>query len=119
MVSIILPTYNSAAYLGATLRSALGQTFANFELLVLDNASTDDTPALMAGFSDPRIQYQRNATNLGMAGNMELGRRLAQAPYVVIFNADDIWDPTYLAKALGLLQSKPELAFVHAHIILM
>jgi glycosyltransferase involved in cell wall biosynthesis len=118
-VSIILPTYNAADYLGATIRSALEQTFTDFELLVLDNASTDDTPSLMAKFTDPRIQYRRNATNLGMAGNVELGRSLAKAPYVVVFNADDIWAPTYLAKALALLQSDTRLAFVHTKIMLM
>ena len=118
-VSIILPTYNAADYLGPTIRSALDQTFTDFELLVLDNASTDDTPSLMATFTDPRIQYRRNATNLGMAGNVELGRSLVSAPYVVVFNADDIWTPTYLAKALTLLRSDKRLAFVHSSITLM
>jgi len=79
------------------LNNSLTSVLGNSELLVLDNASTDDTPSLMAKFTDPRIQYRRNATNLGMAGNVELGRSLAKAPYVVVFNADDIWAPDHLA----------------------
>ena len=118
-VSIVLPAFNAGDYLGATIRSALGQTFADFELLLLDNASTDDTPAVATAFIDPRLQYRRNPTNIGFAGNVELGRSLANAPYTVVFNADDIWEPTYLAKAVALLKASPGLALVHAHITLM
>ena len=118
-VSIILPAYNAADYLAATIRSALAQTFTDFELLLLDNASTDDTPSVAASFSDRRLYYRRDPTNIGYAGNVELGRSLAVALYVVVFNADDIWEPTYLAKAVALLRSNPKLAFVHAHITLM
>jgi glycosyltransferase involved in cell wall biosynthesis len=118
-VSIILPAFNAADYLEATIRSALAQTFTDFELLLLDNASTDDTPAVAATFSDPRLKYRRNPTNIGFAGNVELGRSLANATYTVVFNADDIWEPTYLAKAVALLEANPGLAFMHAHITLI
>src|SRR5436190_6410873 len=97
-VSIILPAFNAADYLEQTVRSALAQTFTDFELLPLDNASTDATPAVATAFTDPRLQYRRNSTNIGYAGNVELGRSLATAPYAVVLNADDIWEPTYLAK---------------------
>jgi glycosyltransferase involved in cell wall biosynthesis len=118
-VSIILPAYNAADFLATTLRSALSQTFTDFEILLLDNASTDDTQGVATSFTDPRLRYYRNETNLGYAGNVELGRGLAGAPFVVVFNADDVWDPDYLAKAVAVLQSNPRLAFVHAHINLM
>jgi glycosyltransferase involved in cell wall biosynthesis len=118
-VSIILPAFNAADYLEATLRSVLAQTFTAFEVLLLDNASTDDTPLVAATFNDPRLQYRRNPTNIGFARNVELGRSLATAPYTVVFNADDIWEPTYLAKAVALLKSNPALAFMHAHITLI
>src|SRR5262249_40939182 len=118
-VSIILPAFNAADYLEATVRSVLAQTFTDFELLLLDNASTDDTPAVATALVDPRLQYRRNPTNVGYAGNVELGRSLASAPYVVVLNADDIWEPTYLAKTVALLKANPGLGFVHAHIMLM
>lgn len=118
-VSIILPAYNAADFLGATLRSALAQTFTDFEILLLDNASTDDTQGVASSFTDRRLRYHRNATNLGFAGNVELGRGLATAPFVVVFNADDVWEPDYLAKAVAVLEANPRLAFVHAHITLM
>ena len=118
-VSIILPAYNAADFLGATLRSALAQSFTDFEILLLDNASTDDTQGVATSFTDPRLRYHRNATNLGFAGNVELGRSLATAPFVVVFNADDVWEPDYLAKAVAVLHANPRLAFVHAHITLM
>lgn len=115
-VSVILPTYNSAEYLNASISSVLGQSFGDFELLVLDNASSDETPAVVAGFDDPRLRYRRNSANLGFAGNIELGRSLAGAPYVAVQNSDDQWEPDHLAAAAGLLDAVPRLAFVHGRI---
>jgi glycosyltransferase involved in cell wall biosynthesis len=119
VVSVILPAFNAADYIGAAIRSVLDQTFSEFELIILDNASTDNTAAEANAFTDPRVSYRRNSVNLGFAGNVELGRSLARAPYIVIFNADDIWEPSYLAKTLALLQSSPKLAFVHTRITLI
>lgn len=115
-VSVILPTYNSAGYLSASISSVLDQSFGDFELLVLDNASSDETPAVVAGFDDPRLCYRRNPENLGFAGNIELGRRLARARYVAIQNSDDQWEHDHLAAAVGLLDVEPRLAFVHGRI---
>ena len=119
VVSVILPAFNAADYIGAAIRSVLNQTFNEIELIILDNASTDNTAAEAIAFTDPRVSYRRNPVNLGFAGNVELGRSLAHAPYVVVFNADDIWEPSYLAKTLALLHSNPKLAFVHTRITLI
>jgi glycosyltransferase involved in cell wall biosynthesis len=119
VVSIILPAFNAADYIGAAIRSVLEQTFGEFELIILDNASTDNTAGEATAFTDPRVSYRRNPVNLGFTGNVELGRGLARAPYVVIFNADDIWEPSYLAKTIALLRSNPKLAFVHSGITLI
>src|SRR5579871_2408743 len=112
-VSVLLPSYNAAAYLAEAINSALSQSFDDLEVLVLDNASTDDTSAVVAGFSDPRVRYIRNKTNLGFAGNVELGRSLARGKYAVVLNADDAWEPTYLQNAVALLETQPEVVFVH------
>lgn len=113
VVSIVLPTYNSAEYIGASISSVLGQRFGDFELLVLDNASSDGTAEVVASFHDPRLRYRRNPVNLGFAGNVELGRSVARAPYVAMQNSDDQWEPDHLARTVGLLAAAPQLAFVH------
>jgi glycosyltransferase involved in cell wall biosynthesis len=119
IVSVLLPSYNAAAYLAEAISSALSQNFADLEVLVLDNASTDDSPAVVASFSDSRLRYIRNKVNLGYAGNVELGRSLARGKYAVVLNADDAWEPTYLQNTVALLDAQPGVVFVHTSITLI
>ena len=118
-VTVLLPTYNAEDFIDETLRSVFWQTFTDFEVLLLDNASTDRTPHVVAGFSDPRLKVVRNPTNIGFAANVQLGRDLATAPYVVVFNADDIWEPSFLARTVAVLDANPNVAVVHCRIVLM
>ncbi|HUW69833.1 MAG TPA: glycosyltransferase [bacterium] len=69
VVSIMIPTYNQAAYIGDTIRSVLAQTYTQLEIIVADDASTDETPEIVAGFADPRIKYFRNERNIGRVRN--------------------------------------------------
>jgi len=112
-VTIALPTYNSAHWLPSAIASVLGQSFIDFEVLVLDNASTDDTPAVMARFDDPRIIYRVNQRNLGFAGNVHLGCRLARGDFVVILGADDILLPDFLTAAVAFLDAEPGCTMLH------
>src|SRR6476646_10618157 len=65
-VSVFIPTYNRARLLGFAIESVLAQTYGDFELVVSDNASTDETPDVVAGFDDPRLEYVRQPENLGL-----------------------------------------------------
>ena len=113
-VTVAIPTYNAEAWLAAAVESVLAQRFTDFELLVLDNASTDGTPGLMARYAgDPRVDYRRNPQNLGLAGNVGLACRLARGEALIILGADDRLEPRFLEVALAFLRSEPDVAMVH------
>lgn len=112
-VSIVIPTYNAAHWLPASIASALAQRLDDFELLVLDNASTDDTAAVVARFTDPRLVYRVNATNVGFAGNVHIGCRLARGEFIVVLGADDILAPDFLTEAVAFLDAEAGCSMVH------
>lgn len=113
-VSILLPTYNRAAYLRLALESILAQTFTNFEVVVMDNASTDDTPAVVASFDDPRIVYHRNPRNVGAVGNHNRGLRHCRGEYLAIFSDDDLMLPDNLARKVAVLEAHPTVGLVYS-----
>lgn len=119
MVSVIISTYNRTHYLDRALRSVLAQTFRDFEVLVCDDASSQDVPGLLKTFGDDRIQYLRNATNLGVAATNLVGYRAARGRYVAHLDDDDEWEPRFLEVLVGNLEAHPEcsLAFCDDAII--
>jgi hypothetical protein len=114
VVSVCIPTFNYGRFLPDVIRSVLAQTFKDFELVVVDNASTDKTAELMEGFvrSDPRIRFHRNSENVGMAKNFNRALGYAAADYVKILCADDLLAPSALERSLALIQSNPEVSLV-------
>ena len=82
IVSVCIPTYNRAPLLAQAIQSVLGQTLQDFELLISDNASTDDTEAVVRSFDDPRIRYVRNEINLGGRANYDRCLQLASGSRV-------------------------------------
>lgn len=116
MVTIMIPTYNQSEFLGDAIRSALAQTYPNLEVIVGDDASNDNTGALAATFSDPRLRYVRNGTNLGRRGNYRsLLYQHARGDYVVNLDGDDYYtDPDFIAEAVKLATGAPEVAMVVA-----
>jgi glycosyltransferase involved in cell wall biosynthesis len=112
-VSICVPTWNGAGYLAETLRSALAQTETDFELLVVDDASTDETLGIVAGFRDPRIRVHRNERRLGLPGNWNRCLVHARGEYVKFLFQDDLLEPSAIDKLLGALRAMPgaSLAF--------
>lgn len=103
LLSIAVPTYRGARYLGAAIESALSQSFRDFELIVLDDNSPDDTPAVVQGFDDPRIRYVRNPANLGPQGNWNLGLELARGRYFKLLPHDDLLLPGCLERQVKVL----------------
>ncbi|WP_132054597.1 glycosyltransferase family 2 protein [Pseudocnuella soli] len=113
LVSVLVPTYNSAAFLEEAIESVLAQTYTNFELLIVDNQSTDNTKELVQQYlSDPRVQYQLNEKNLGMVGNFNRCLELAQGKYLKFLMSDDKFHPEILEKFVGVMEAHPNVSLV-------
>ena len=95
-VSVCIPVFNSARFLRETLASVFAQSFQDFEIVVVDNASTDETPAILDAVKDPRVRVVRNAVNIGPVGNFNRALELARGTYVKLLCADDLLCPDCL-----------------------
>jgi glycosyltransferase involved in cell wall biosynthesis len=118
LVSVIVPTRNRAHYLPQTIDSLLRQDYANLEVLLLDNASTDDTPALAARYAgDRRFQYARHPTNIGMVGNWRYGLyERARGEWFLLLSDDDyLIDDQYIGKAMRLAARDRDVVMVYAN----
>lgn len=105
--SICIPTYNSARFLGGAIDSALAQTFTDFEVIVSDNASTDETPSLCRHYNDPRFRYHRFETLIGQGGNWNRCISLATGKFVALLHADDTYLPDFLAVRMEQFAAAP------------
>ena len=100
-ITVALPVYNGEQYIAVAIESVLGQTFSDFELLILDNCSTDNTLNVIKTFDDPRIRLIVNTKNLGMIGNWNLAVSLATGNYIKILSHDDLLAPNCLAQQIN------------------
>ena len=112
MVCICIPTFNAATTIKETLKSILAQTYENFVIHISDNASTDQTLAIVESFRDPRIEVHRHTRNIGGEGNFNRCINLAEGEYSVIFHADDIYEPNIISKQVQYLQKHPKACAV-------
>jgi glycosyltransferase involved in cell wall biosynthesis len=112
-VSVIMPAYNVAPYIGDAIASALAQTVTDFELLVVDDGSTDDTARIAAAWAarDPRIRVLRKA-NGGISSARNHALAHAAGAFIAILDSDDLWEPNYLASQLATLDARPEVDLV-------
>ncbi len=108
-VSIIVPMYNAASFLKETLDSILNQTFTDFELLLIDDCSKDNTLEIANSFSDPRIYIVKNEKNLGAGGTRNKGIKLAQSTYIAFCDADDIMFPNRLEEQYNFMEQHPDI----------
>jgi len=111
LVSVVLPVYNCPDYVDAAVRSILDQTFENFELILIDDGSTDATPAVLSGYADPRIKLITQA-NRGLAATLNRGVELARGRYIARQDQDDISLPERLAKQVAFLEAHPRCALI-------
>jgi glycosyltransferase involved in cell wall biosynthesis len=116
-VSVIIPAYNAAATTAATVDSVLGQTFSDFEIICVDDGSTDRTKAVLAGYSakySDRLRLADQANN-GPAAARNHGARLSSGEYLAFLDADDIWMPNFLERTVAALDADPALALVYCN----
>jgi glycosyltransferase involved in cell wall biosynthesis len=110
-VSVLMPTYNYAHYIEDAIQSVLGQTFTDFELIIVDNCSTDDTPVIVTKYlSDQRVRYYKNETNIGPIGNFNKVLELGQGEYIKFLFSDDILLPTALEQFIKILDDHPNVS---------
>ncbi len=111
-VSIVMPAYNAAATIGGAIRSTLAQTFTDFELIIVDDCSTDNTAAVVQSFADPRLVLIRNPRNYKLAKSLNIGIGAAKGRYIARLDADDLNLPERLANQVAFLESHPEIDLV-------
>jgi glycosyltransferase involved in cell wall biosynthesis len=114
LVSICLPTYNRPEYLRRAVVSCLAQTYKNFELIITDNSTNDESAAVAAKFNDPRISYYKNEGNIGPYGSMVRGISLATGKYRKHLMDDDLLKPRCLELSVAAFETNPSVGLVMA-----
>ncbi len=112
-VSVIVPTYNRAHFLGEAVRSVLAQTFSDLELVVVDDGSTDGTPDVLRAVSDGRLRCLRQE-NRGVSAALNAGIRAARGASIARLDSDDVWLPELLEIETAALDARPEVGVVYA-----
>ena len=106
LVSIIMPSYNTGKFIRATIESVLAQTYSNWELILVDDCSTDDTDDIVKAYlSDQRIRYIKNETNSGAAVSRNRALREAKGKWIAFLDSDDLWEPTKLEKQIAFMEN--------------
>lgn len=114
-VSIVLPVYNGEKYLSCSIESVVAQTFSSWELIIVDDCSTDSTPLIAKKWeaSDERIHYTRNETNKKLPASLNVGFSLAQGKYLTWTSDDNLFREDALALMVGALDANPEADLVY------
>jgi glycosyltransferase involved in cell wall biosynthesis len=117
-VSIVIPAYNAMKYLPETIDSVLGQTFTDYEVIIVDDGSKDDTVQWASSIPDPRFRVVAQA-NQGTPGARNTGITQSTGEYIAFLDADDLWAPTKLAEQAAVLDSNPSVGLVDTWTILV
>jgi GT2 family glycosyltransferase len=112
--SVVVTAYNGRRFLAETLESILAQTFTDFELLVIDDASSDDSPEIARAFArrDARVRLLVNERNLGISNTRNRGLELARGDYLAACDQDDLWLPEKLGRQVATLDAEPDLVLL-------
>ena len=113
-VSVIIPTYNRAHLIGRAIKSVLNQTYQDFEIIVVNDGSTDNTEEVVKSFSDKRIKYIWHEKNKGAAAARNTGIKIAKGEYIAFQDSDDEWFPNKLEKQMKIFKKEsPNLGIVY------
>lgn len=107
-ISVVTPTYNRPELLINSVNSVLSQTYSDFELIVIDDCSSDNTPGVLKGFRDERLKVIRNSSNKGIAAVRNIGVTSSQGKYIAFLDDDDEWLPDKLEKQIRIMENSPE-----------
>jgi glycosyltransferase involved in cell wall biosynthesis len=116
LLTVFLPTYNGLPHLVQTLASLQAQTYKDFELVVLDDCSSDGTLELVERFADPRLKLIRADRNGGLGSNWNRALELVETPYFAICHQDDLYEPRFLEVMLELLVAHPKAFIAHCKV---
>jgi glycosyltransferase involved in cell wall biosynthesis len=113
-VSVIIPAYNRAYIIGRSMQSVLDQTYKDFELIIVDDGSSDNTEEVVRAFNDQRIRYIKHASNRGVSAARNTGIKAARGKYIAFQDSDDEWLPQKLEKQMALFEqdTKGDLGLV-------
>ena len=106
LVSIIMPSYNCGRFVRETIESVLAQTYSNWELLFVDDCSTDETEIIVCSFNDSRIHYFKNEQNSGAAISRNRALREAKGRWIAFLDSDDLWLPEKLEHQIRFMEAK-------------
>ena len=121
LVSIGIPTYNGAKHLRESIESVIAQTFEDFELILIDDLSRDETWAIAQEYArrDTRISAVRNSKTLGLVGNFNRCLEAAKGRYVYVWHQDDVMLPQNIERKVALLNANPQVGFVHSNVLMI
>jgi len=108
-VTVVLPVYNGSKYLKETIDSVLNQTYQDFDFIIINDASTDNSEEVILSFTDTRIKYHLNEWNLGSIGAPVKGMNMSKTEYIARIDQDDIWLPAKLEKQIQIMDANPQI----------
>ena len=117
LISIVMPTYNSDKYIKESIDSILNQTYSNWELIIIDDSSTDNTSKILSNYRDKRIKVYKNETNKGVAYSRNKGISLCTSDVIAFLDSDDIWAKDKLEKQIYLYSRERQFIFTGSYFI--
>lgn len=114
-VSVIIPTYNRAYILGRAIQSVLNQTYQDFEVIVVDDGSTDNTEEVVLNFGSEKMRYIRHDKNRGAGAARNTGIRAARGEYIAFQDSDDKWYPNRLEEIAGIMEDHENIDFIFSY----
>jgi len=112
-VSVIIPTYNRARSVSSAIQSVLDQTFEDFEIIVVDDGSTDNTKEVIKSFKDKKIHYLRHIKNKGSQAARNTGIKHSKGKFIAFLDDDDMWLPQKLERQLTIIEDKPDIGVIY------
>src|SRR5262245_5816273 len=112
VVTVLMSVFNDSEFLGEAIRSILEQSYDDFEFLIIDDGSTDDSTAVLKGLRDPRVRVVRNPVNLGLTRSLKKGVALARGDFIARMDADDVAFPDRLLWQLRFLDRHRDIALL-------
>jgi len=111
-VSVLMPVYNGGIYLKEAIDTILNQSFSNFELVIVNDGSTDNSEEIILRYSDPRIRLENNQNNLGLINSLNIGLGLCEGDYIVRMDQDDISFPDRILLQVKFMDENPEVGLL-------